>query len=468
MGHMSVNRREMRRCCHSMRRKIEVVGSDGKPHYGAGGGDAEAHGDGGHGDGHGHGHGHGDGPKASIPFSIFNLTNTMIGGGTVAMPFAFKSAGLGLSLIFMVVILVFSDYTQWLLVRCGTLAGKLGHTYEDVGRRAYGEIGVKIVQTVEIFNTFGVLCAYLVIIADQSKVLDEWLSPDFILLRWHSKLFLVTAVVVAITPLSLLKNISFLSVPSMLSLLAIGMTGLAVMIRGFTHAEKADPAAGLPACDIDWFHLDNNMLYALPVVTLGFTSHINLYAVYGSLKNATPGRMSVVSHVSMICAMVFYVGVGTLGYMTFCSETPSDILTGYSSSDNLIQVCRVLMIASFIFSYPLLCFPCRHAVEQVFFKGKPFSWPRWIAITLTIIATTFVVAISVPNVAPLFALVGSITATMLVFVMPPLFYLKLHPDPLFSTPSKIFAAVVLIVGSLFGTGATAAVIYNITQGNAGG
>ena len=82
---MSVNRRENAPLLSQYASQIEVVGSDGKPHYGAGGGDAEAHGDGGHGDGHGHGHGHGDGPKASIPFSIFNLTNTMIGGGTVAM-----------------------------------------------------------------------------------------------------------------------------------------------------------------------------------------------------------------------------------------------------------------------------------------------------------------------------------------------------------------------------------------------
>ena len=159
--------------------------------------------------------------------------------------------------------------------------------------------------------------------------------------------------------------------------------------------------------------------------------------------------------------------MGILGYKTFCSETPSDILTGYPTSDVLIQVSRVLMLASFVLSYPLLCFPCRNAALSIFFPGKPFSWVRWVCVTLTIVFITYGIAISVPNVAPVFSLVGSITATMLVFVMPCLFALKIIPGAL-TSPGKIATLVVLFIGSSFGLAATAAVAYNISQGNASG
>ncbi|KNC51166.1 solute carrier family 38 member 5 [Thecamonas trahens ATCC 50062] len=390
----------------------------------------------------------------------------MIGGGTVAMvqPFAFKSAGIGLTLIFMLIILVFCDYTQKLLFRSSRIAGKAGRTYEDLGRVAFGERGVKVTQIVEVLNTFGVLIAYQVIIADQSDILKRWLSDDFILLRWHSKLFLLVAVVAVIMPVSMARTMKFLAIPSMLSLLAIGITGVAIIVRGIEHAGSATKSSQIPSCSVEFFKFETNLLLALPIVTLAFTSHINYLHTTDALKRPTPGRVALVSHTSMILSAVFYIAVGILGYSTFCDSTPSDILVGYSPSDDLIQVSRVLMIISFMFSYPLLCFPCRNAVTQILFKGKPFSWPRHISITLIIVVLTYLVAISVPNLGVVVGFIGSITATALSLTLPTAYYLKIADGPITSA-DKLPALAVLILGTSFGIAATAASIYNITQGN---
>lgn len=86
--------------------------------------------------------------------------------------------------------------------------------------------------------------------------------------------------------------------------------------------------------------------------------------------------------------------------------------------------------------------------------------------TLIIVACSYVVAILVPFIVVVFSLMGAITATMLVFILPTAFYLKLAPGPMLSA-HKILPMIVFAIGTIFGSVATATIIYNISQGQTG-
>lgn len=75
----------------------------------------------------------------------------------------------------------------------------------------------------------------------------------------------------------------------------------------------------------------------------------------------------------MFLALVFYAAVGVLGYSNFCALTNGDILINYGSEVIPAQVARIAMMVSFVFTYPILCYPCRHALDSILFNHRPFT-----------------------------------------------------------------------------------------------
>lgn len=77
--------------------------------------------------------------KISLVKSVFNLTNTTVGAGTLAMPYYVAQTGfaIGFGLLFMIAGL--SDFALGLLLQCGKSTQT--SSYFDVAREAYGKAG---------------------------------------------------------------------------------------------------------------------------------------------------------------------------------------------------------------------------------------------------------------------------------------------------------------------------------------
>ena len=48
---------------------------------------------------------------------------------------------------------------------------------------------------------------------------------------------------------------------------------------------------------------------------------------------------------SLSCASLLYMATGVFGYVNFGSTTPVNILTGFSSSDVVVDVAKVLILS---------------------------------------------------------------------------------------------------------------------------
>lgn len=108
-----------------------------------------------------------------------------------------------------------------------------------------------------------------------------------------------------------------------------------------------------------------------------------------------------------------------------------------------------------LLSYPLQCHPCRNSLDKVLSSGSidadgnkvlaPLSTLKFIALTVGILLGTFVVAITMTKLDLVLAFVGSTGSTVISFILPSLFYLKLHEDQPW-TASKITAAFLGVYG----------------------
>ena len=67
--------------------------------------------------------------------------------------------------------------------------------------------------------------------------------------------------------------------------------------------------------------------------------------------------------------------------------------------DTFTTVVRVFYAFSIVLTVPLICFPMRKCItEHILFRGKPFSWPRHIILTICITSGVTLIALYVPAI----------------------------------------------------------------------
>ena len=184
--------------------------------------------------------------------SVFNLANTTVGAGTLALPYFFSQAGLGLGCSLLFSIALLSCYSLHLLSRCRSCdavlaanGGAAASSYLDVAFFAFERKGRIVVTLVMLCLCFGALVAYFVIIGTLLEQVVATIVSHASLqsfadaltqrkLHWllESEFLQVCAMVFPIAPLGSLKNLSSLSIVSLLSLLAIAyLIGLVCQVR---------------------------------------------------------------------------------------------------------------------------------------------------------------------------------------------------------------------------------------------
>lgn len=160
-----------------------------------------------------------------------------------------------------------------------------------------------------------------------------------------------------------------------------------------------------------------------------YTCAQNLFPVFNELKNNKQSRMNIVIGSSLGSAMLIYQVIGLLGYLTFGTEVASNIMESYMPS-SLITIARLLVSINVLFSYPLQLQPCRTSILKML-QTKPTvetSKLRFNVITSGILLVSFVIALSVTQLEIILAFVGSTGSTAISFILPGLFFIKLHSN----------------------------------------
>jgi hypothetical protein len=97
-----------------------------------------------------------------------------------------------------------------------------------------------------------------------------------------------------------------------------------------------------------------------------------------------------------------------------------------------------------------MVFPCREAIDGLLFPNRSASYVRLAVTTMIIITCTYAIATLIPSFSTILGLSGSITKTILAYVLPPLFYWRASKAPFKSDPLKWLSACLLILGSIAG------------------
>ncbi|CAK9293598.1 unnamed protein product [Gordionus sp. m RMFG-2023] len=357
--------------------------------------------------------------KNNLVYVSFNFINSIVGSGIIGMPYAIKKSGIGLGIIFLLLVAFSSDYSLVLLVKGGQLAGT--SNYQDLVLSSFGKIGFFILSIIQFIYPFIAIISYNVIIGDTiPKVLRRLahVENDNILGNRYFIVFLASVLVTL--PLSLSKDIGRLAKISLASLCCVLFLLIVIISRAITLSPS------IPATKDAWIFANNGIIESLGIMVFAFMCHHNSFLLYDSLDNPTQSRWNLVTHFSVFISALVTLMFGVIGYVIFTGYTEGDILENFCKDDDLINITRFIYTVTIMLTYPIECFVCREVIERVLFSYKTFSLQRHITITGLIVLFALLISYSTDCLGIVLEINGVITATPLAFILPAMCYIKLY------------------------------------------
>ncbi|KAL0224921.1 hypothetical protein RCL1_002833 [Eukaryota sp. TZLM3-RCL] len=309
------------------------------------------------------------------------------------------------------------------------VAGKLArrYTYRKVAARAFGERISKLVDTLIPLFAFGVLVAYMSILGDFLPPLIRLVLSKFGVENfdsfWYSRNFLLAiSTTIIVFPLCCLRNLEPLGFSSLLALVGVLITIGGICVLFVTKMVEFGFIDRLK--EVVWFNFHYSVLKVIPIIGLAFSAHFSILRLYQELHHRSVKRMFKVVDRAVSISFLCYLLCAVFGYMSFGSDTPSNLITAYEEGSFLgvmSMTCMALVVA---FSYPLLQFPIKQSVVL-------FSPPKWgphlhYPLTILLFILSYIGSILISDLGTILGFLGSTVGVLTSFILPPMMFLKLR------------------------------------------
>uniref|UniRef100_A0A674AS37 Solute carrier family 38 member 3a n=1 Tax=Salmo trutta TaxID=8032 RepID=A0A674AS37_SALTR len=396
--------------------------------------------------------------KTSFGMSVFNLGNAIMGSGILGLSYAMANTGVVLFLVLLTVVAVLSSYSIHLLLKSSGIVGI--RAYEQLGQRAFGTPGKMAAGIAITLQNIGAMSSYLYIVKYEFPlVIQAFLGVDNPSSEWYlnGNYLVIMVSISVILPLALMKQLGYLGYTSGFSLTCMvfflisvctvihtDSIDLHVLQHTYTSTNQWEMGTGM--CN-ERSSIFFQTAYTIPILAFAFVCHPEVLPIYTELKNPTKQRMQHVSNISIVVMYTMYFLAALFGYLTFYGEVESELLHTYSRLDpydTLILCVRLAVLTAVTLTVPIVLFPVRRAIQQLFFPNKTFYWPRHIVIAVTLLTLINMLVIFAPNILGIFGIIGATSAPCLIFIFPAVFYIRIVPEeeePMRSTPKILVSDV---------------------------
>uniref|UniRef100_A0A672Z3H5 Sodium-coupled neutral amino acid transporter 4-like n=1 Tax=Sphaeramia orbicularis TaxID=375764 RepID=A0A672Z3H5_9TELE len=404
---------------------------------------------------------------ASFGMSVFNLSNAIMGSGILGLSFAMANTGIVLFTVLLVGVAILSLYSVHLLLVTAKEGGSL--IYEKLGERAFGWPGKMAAFGSIIMQNIGAMSSYLFIVKyELPEVIRAFLGLEENSGEWYmnGNYLVVFVSIGVILPLSLLKNLGYLGYTSGFSLSCM------VFFLGVIYSHDAHHSSGVhfephpddeEMCTPKYFVFNSQTAYTIPILAFAFVCHPEVLPIYSELKDRSRKKMQNVSNLSILAMLIMYMLSALFGYLTFYENVEAELLHTFTKVykfDTMLLLVRLAVLTAVTLTVPIVLFPIRSSITNLLFSGRDFSWTRHLLIAAAILAFNNMLVIFVPTIRDIFGFIGSSAATMLIFILPAAFYLRLVKSLPLRSPQKIGAAVFLVMGIVFMIGSLSLIVLD--------
>uniref|UniRef100_A0A8C6K6E0 Sodium-coupled neutral amino acid symporter 2 n=1 Tax=Nothobranchius furzeri TaxID=105023 RepID=A0A8C6K6E0_NOTFU len=388
--------------------------------------------------------------NASFGMSVFNLGNAIMGSGILGLSFAMANTGI------LLCTLLFKHHKVHMLL----FFSEGARVYEELGQKAFGMPGKLAASCAITMQNIGAMSSYLYIIKYELPIVIEAFTGA------KELVFILSGYLGYTSGLSLLCMVFFLivviikkfQIPCPLPFLdAVNETALMANSTPSTINSTED------VCTPKYVVINSQTVYALPILIFAFVCHPTILPMYEELKDRSRKKMQNVANVSFTAMFIMYLLAALFGYLTFNINVEAELLHTYSKiykDDVLLLIVRLAVLAAVTLTVPVVLFPIRTSIIHLLGSHKDFSWVRHFIITLVLLGGTNALVIFVPTIKDMFGFFGASAASMLVFILPSAFYIKLVKKESMKSVQKIGALLFLVSGILVMFGSMTLIIYD--------
>jgi amino acid permease len=298
------------------------------------------------------------GGTASMSNEIFNLIKNIVGAGVLSLPAGVAAFGNAPSAMLPAAFMIaaiggISGYCFSLIGRVCAMTG--AKTYREAWGKTVGESTSIVPASCVTFKTLCAILAYSMILADTFAAL---LGPFVSGITRTKALWGVTGTV--LLPLCLLKDLSSLAPFSLLGIIGMVYTGMAMTVRyvggGYKFpvgeflggvSQNMQPSFGnIGARGV----LNPKSFILICMLSTAYMSHFNAPKFYVELKDNTIKRYNTVVGTSFAASIAIFIAITSMGFLTFGANSSGLILNNYSLGDKVMGFSRIAVAVSIVFS----------------------------------------------------------------------------------------------------------------------
>jgi len=373
----------------------------------------------------------------SFSSAVFNLANTIIGSGTLTMPFVFAKCGWLPANLFGIVAMVVTTYSAYLLALASDRAGgDVSRSFESLGYHCCGIPGSVYAEATFILGGLGTLTGYMIFVGKLAAQVMG-IGQD------RAYIPIIGVLLLVILPLTWPRKINALRFSSLAAVFAIAY----VMVMYVVFCARIgrydnDPSGKFRYVDVQAIALSLESINSVNLMVGAFCVQNTCLPIYGELTDRSPGKLVRAILGAMLISCCIYEAIGLSGYLLFGANVAGNSLLNFDASfaDEYPQtrawcvVAKVSMVCLLSFSFPLAIWPCRSALCSVILRvragctgparGSDFATPRTFrSVTVCVLIIVGTLAILIPDVTIPLGMVNSLAGGSMIFVMPGLFYL---------------------------------------------
>lgn len=366
--------------------------------------------------------------ESTVPQTIFNSVNVLIGVGILALPLGVRLSGWVLGMIFLLLASLSTNYTAKLLARClDTNSGAT--TYGDVAFLAFGTVGRNLVEALFILELTAANVALIILFADTMNSLIPAVPT------------LTFKIIIALGLLPLnFAPFKILSVTSILGIMCCLGIVLIVVVDGLL---KPTSPGSLREVAITYAFPQNwkTVPLSLGLFMAPWGGHSVFPAIYKDMRH--PQKYTRALSYTYIFTYGLDLAMAVLGYLMFGDYVRDEVTTNLLKSTyypHALNVLTVVLIAIIpVTKIPLTNRPMTDTINKKFLidlrqmdpkarRHSQRSWKHNLARgAIACSANVFELGISVllPDFDSVMGLMGSALCFTICIVMPVAFYLKI-------------------------------------------
>ncbi|XP_055636354.1 proton-coupled amino acid transporter-like protein CG1139 isoform X2 [Toxorhynchites rutilus septentrionalis] len=356
--------------------------------------------------------------------TMVHLLKGNIGTGILAMPDAFKNAGLYVGLIGTLLMGAICTHCMHILVKCShELCRRLQvpslnfsevchRSFESgpMGLRRYSTVAKNLINLFLVVTQLGFCCVYFVFVAANIR---EVVAHYFFDLDTRVYLLLM---LIPMVLLNLVKNLKYLT-PISLVAAFLTVAGLACtfnyVLQDLPNTHTVKPFAS-------WAQLPlyfGTAVYAFEGIGIVLPLENNM---------KTPddfGGWTGVLNTGMVIVACLYTAVGFFGYLKYGESVQGSITLNLPGDQFVAQLVRIMMALAIFFSYGLQFYVPMTIVTPVIKRQLHSEQAQLIGEYLTrvgLVVFTFLLAAMIPNLGAVISLVGAVSSSTLALIFPPL------------------------------------------------